>query len=154
MPLRKLTEDKQTFLSNDAFSELTARSEFRHVTAALTIDDRRSTLTCETGHGTDPLWPLADVSAGMQLKRPQLRKTRRATSGLERRHWRHVSGGRAAAAAQLPPFAPLLEELEIAGWSSHRQQLSGNFHDWMLLGSDRLLVIVGRTAATGTGRSD
>jgi hypothetical protein len=47
--------------------------------------------------------------------------------------------------AQLPPFAPLLEELEIAGWSSHRHQLSGNFHDWMLVGGDRLLVIVGRT---------
>jgi sarcosine oxidase gamma subunit len=47
---------------------------------------------------------------------------------------------------QLPPFAPLLEELEIAGWSSRRQQLSGNFHDWMLLSRERLLVTVGRAA--------
>jgi hypothetical protein len=47
--------------------------------------------------------------------------------------------------AQLPTFAPLLEELELAGWSSHRQTLSGNFHDWMLLEDGRVLVMVGRT---------
>jgi hypothetical protein len=45
--------------------------------------------------------------------------------------------------AQLPAFAPLLEELEIAGWSSHRRVLSGNFHDWILLGGDRVVVTVG-----------
>jgi hypothetical protein len=48
--------------------------------------------------------------------------------------------------AQLPPFAPLLEELEIAGWSSHRRLLSSNFHDWMLLGGERLLITVGHAA--------
>jgi hypothetical protein len=48
--------------------------------------------------------------------------------------------------AQLPPFAPLLEELEIAGWSSHGRLLTGNFHDWMLVGGDRLVVLVGRAA--------
>jgi hypothetical protein len=26
-----------------------------------------------------------------------------------------------------------MEEIELAGWSSHRRRLSGNFHDWMLL---------------------
>ena len=43
--------------------------------------------------------------------------------------------------AQLPTFAPLLEELEVAGWSSHRRMLSGNFHDWMLLEGRTLLVM-------------
>ncbi|HVT26746.1 MAG TPA: SpoIIE family protein phosphatase [Lacipirellulaceae bacterium] len=50
--------------------------------------------------------------------------------------------------AQLPPFAPLLEELEVAGWSSHRRTLSGNFHDWMLLERRLLLVMAGHAAST------
>lgn len=45
---------------------------------------------------------------------------------------------------QLPDFAPLLEEIEVAGWSSHRRRLSGNFHDWMLLADGRVLVVVGQ----------
>jgi hypothetical protein len=49
---------------------------------------------------------------------------------------------------QLPTHAPLLEEIELAGWSSHRQTLSGNFHDWLLLDDGRLLVTVGRTVGT------
>jgi hypothetical protein len=40
----------------------------------------------------------------------------------------------------------LLEELEIAGWSSSAATPRGNFHDWLLLGSDRLLVTVGHAA--------
>ncbi len=117
------------------------------MTAALTIEDRHATLSCEMGHGTDPLWPLADVSSGMQLKRPQLRKTRRrADERFGAQPLVATSPAAERLRAQLPPFAPLLEELEIAGWSSHRQPLSGNFHDWMLLGSDRLLVTVGRAA--------
>jgi hypothetical protein len=52
--------------------------------------------------------------------------------------------------AQLPAFAPLLEELEVAGWSSHRGSLSGNFHDWLLLGGRTLLIVAGHT----TGASD
>jgi hypothetical protein len=47
--------------------------------------------------------------------------------------------------AQLPTFAPLLEEIELAGWSSHRHTLSGNFHDWLLLEDGRVLAMVGRT---------
>jgi hypothetical protein len=47
-----------------------------------------------------------------------------------------------------------LEELEIAGWSSHRAQLSGNFHDWLLLDGRTILVAVGQavgaTAADST----
>ena len=50
--------------------------------------------------------------------------------------------------AQLPTFAPLLEEVELAGWSSHRQTLSGNFHDWLLVDDSRVLVTVGRTVGT------
>lgn len=50
--------------------------------------------------------------------------------------------------AQLPAFAPLLEELEVAGWSSHRRMLSGNFHDWTLLENRTLLVMAGQTVAS------
>jgi hypothetical protein len=52
--------------------------------------------------------------------------------------------------AQLPGFAPLLEELEVAGWSSHRRALSGNFHDWMLLQHRTLLVMAGHATSGET----
>jgi hypothetical protein len=45
--------------------------------------------------------------------------------------------------AQLPACAPLLEELEISGCSSHRRILSGNFHDWLMLEGQRILVAAG-----------
>jgi hypothetical protein len=45
--------------------------------------------------------------------------------------------------AQLPTFAPLLDELEIAGWSSHRRMLSGNFHDWLMIEGRTILAIAG-----------
>jgi hypothetical protein len=48
----------------------------------------------------------------------------------------------------LPAFAPLLEELELAGWSSQWRMLGGHFHDWMLLDRRRVLVMVGQTAPT------
>lgn len=47
-----------------------------------------------------------------------------------------------------PPFAPLLEEAELAGWSSHRDFLAGGFHDWRLLDDGRVLVSVAQVAAT------
>ena len=47
-----------------------------------------------------------------------------------------------------PPFAPLLEETEVAGWSSHRDFLAGSFHDWRLLEDGRVLVSVAQVAAT------
>jgi hypothetical protein len=121
--------------------------EFRHVTAAPVLDVRPATQIRETDHGTDPLWPFSDASNIVQSKRIRLPKT------LCRANKRTATPTMAAASpaadrlrAQLPPFAPLMEELETAGWSSHRQQLTGNFHDWMLLGGDRLLVTVGRAA--------
>jgi hypothetical protein len=55
-------------------------------------------------------------------------------------------------AAQLPAFAPLLDELEIAGWSSHRRALCGTFHDWLMLEGRRILVAVG--GAVGAEPSD
>jgi hypothetical protein len=50
---------------------------------------------------------------------------------------------------QLPAFLPLLEDVEVAGWSSHRRRLSGNFHDWLLLDDGRLLVAVGQAVGIG-----
>ena len=47
-----------------------------------------------------------------------------------------------------PAFAPLLEETELAGWSSHRGFLSGSFYDWRLLDDGRVLVSVAQAAAT------
>jgi hypothetical protein len=44
----------------------------------------------------------------------------------------------------LPAFAPLLDDLEIAGWSSHRRRLSGNYHDWLMLEGRVILVSVGQ----------
>ena len=38
--------------------------------------------------------------------------------------------GAAITSTQLPGFAPLLEELEVAGWSSHRRRLSGHRVHW------------------------
>ena len=65
-------------------------------------------------------------------------------------HARPTATDSAAArqSAQLPGFAPLLEELEVAGWSSHRRALSGNFHDWLLLQQRTLLVIAGHATST------
>jgi hypothetical protein len=60
-----------------------------------------------------------------------------------------LSAGAAASrqSAQLPAFAPLLEELEVAGWSSHRRMLSPNFHDWSLLDNRTLVVMAGQAVA-------
>ena len=55
--------------------------------------------------------------------------------------------------AQLPAFAPLLEELEVAGWSSDRRLLSGNFHDWSLLDNRTLLVMAGQAIAAESNES-
>lgn len=52
--------------------------------------------------------------------------------------------------AQLPTFAPLLDDLEVAGWSSHRRTLSGNFHDWSLIEGRILLAMVGQAVASET----
>ena len=87
--------------------------------------------------------------------------TRRASRGTDppRPRSATLKAGEAASAAgncaarqsaQLPAFAPLMEEIEVAGWSSHRRQLSGNFHDWLLLGDGRLLVTVGKAVGVAS----
>jgi hypothetical protein len=58
-----------------------------------------------------------------------------------------TGAGASRQSAQLPAFAPLLEELEVAGWSSHRRMLSGNFHDWMVLENRTLMVVTGQAVA-------
>jgi hypothetical protein len=45
--------------------------------------------------------------------------------------------------SQLPAFTPLLDELEVAGWSSHRRMLGGNFHDWLMLDGRTILALAG-----------
>jgi hypothetical protein len=45
---------------------------------------------------------------------------------------------------QLPCFAPLFEEVELAGWSSDRDRMVGNFHDWLSLPNGRTVMYVGQ----------
>jgi hypothetical protein len=147
MPVRKLTEEKQSLPPNAAFAELTAVLELCHVTAAPVLDVRPATHTRETDHGTDPLWPFREAPASVQSNRVRLPKTlRQAGKRTAAPTTAVASPATGRLRAQLPPFAPLMEELEIAGWSSHRERPTSNFHDWMLLGGDRLLVTVGRAA--------
>lgn len=75
-----------------------------------------------------------------------------ATVALRRRpHWLVPGCGsdpsRLGGTSQ-PPFAPLLEETELAGWSSHRDLVGGGFHDWCLLEDGRVLVSVAQVGAT------
>jgi hypothetical protein len=58
-----------------------------------------------------------------------------------------IAAGSTRQSAQFPAFAPLLEELEVAGWSSHRRMLSGNFHDWMMLENQTMMVVAGQAVA-------
>ncbi len=127
------------------------------MTAATTLDEYPQTLPIsaatltrqEPGSRTDPLLPVpalplprltlgsqlaGDPHTGPKLKRGS-RETPASNSSADRLR------------AQLPAFAPLLEELEIAGWSASRSRAGGNFHDWLLLGSDCLLVMVGHAAS-------
>jgi hypothetical protein len=75
------------------------------------------------GRGTDPTRPATSVSQRSGY-----------AAAADRQH------------EQLPTFVPVLEEVELDGWSSHPHALSGNFHDWMLLGGRRILVMVGQAA--------
>jgi hypothetical protein len=88
------------------------------------------------------------MSAHLTIDEPapsQIRQSKRRTNPL--RYAPDGIGPSAVArqSAQFPAFAPLLEELEIAGWSSHRRMLSGNFHDWLMLDGRWILVAVGQT---------
>ena len=107
------------------------------------IEDYTVLQTRETGRGTDPLRPLLGrVRAG------KLHRVAAPTAQIECLPPIPSEAAATRQYAQLPAFAPLLEELEIAGWSSHRRMLSGNFHDWLLLDGRKLLVMAGQAVAT------
>jgi phosphoserine phosphatase RsbU/P len=96
----------------------------------------------DAGRRSDPLRPIAAGAAAGKPGRPLAASFR----GLSTEEDVAQSANAARRQrAQLPTFAPLLEELELAGWSSHRQALSGNFHDWLMLEDGQVLVMVGRT---------
>jgi len=152
----KITKAKQTFRIPDCFAALMldrslpvlpAYSRFRPVTAHSTIDDVRiRRRTRESGRRTNP---LRSVSAAprMGVSKPTGRRVAKRPGGSDGRRDNANTGLLAAGRRfyeQLPAFAPLLEELEIAGWTAPHPALSGSFHDWLLLGSDRVLVTVGQ----------
>jgi len=103
------------------------------VPALSTLDEQTQLPATSVGRGTNP--PRSTCGAGKALRSAQRAATQNQTgcSAIARQN------------AQFPAFAPMLEELEIAGWSSHRRMLSGNFHDWLMLEGGRILVAVGQT---------
>lgn len=107
------------------------------------IEDRAELQTPLTDRRTDPLRPLSD-----RVRTSRLHRSLAETAEADR--IAPIPAVTAAATrqnAQLPAFAPLLEELEVAGWSSHRRMLSGNFHDWSLVEGRTLLVMAGQAVA-------
>jgi hypothetical protein len=111
---------------------------------------------CDVTTPTTLEMPLArELGRKANLLRPTreaVRSDKRRQIPVERILPTETTSAAARQYAQLPAFAPLLEELEVAGWSSHRRALSGNFHDWMLLEGRTLLVMAGQ--ATGIESSD
>jgi hypothetical protein len=111
-----------------------------NVSATSTIDERTQLPIKKPGRRANPLRP-ASVEASVAALRGTLGSARpleqptAATSVMERAIARQCG--------QLPAFAPLLDELELAGWSSHRRTLSGNFHDWMMLDGRVIMVAAG-----------
>ena len=100
------------------------------------IDDFAAVQTRDTGRGAD-----ATRRNSARIPASQLR------SSLAQVATAAPSAAAARQNAQLPAFAPLLEELEVAGWSSHRRMLSGNFHDWAIIEGRTLLVLAGQAVA-------
>jgi len=112
------------------------------VSATSTIDELAPIQTQDANRGTNPLRfapsvPKLDarreISEALRTAQPSVNQNQLGCAAVARQ------------CAQLPAFAPMLEELEIAGWSSHRRILSGNFHDWLMLDGGRILVAVGQT---------
>jgi hypothetical protein len=133
------------------------------VTSATTLDEHLQTLPIsaatltrqEPGHRTDPLLPapalaLPRLSFASLAGEPQTSPKRKRGS-LESAT---SSSSATRLRAQLPAFAPLLEELEIAGWSSSCPAPRGNFHDWLLVGSDRVFVVAGHAASSEASGPD
>jgi hypothetical protein len=130
------------------------------------LDEPTQLQSNKTGLATDPARPVADAVGAKALREvaKAVGTTGRAAQRCGRRAAAAAGRDRATPStevlplgpaiarqsAQLPAFAPLLEELEIAGWSSHRGALSANFHDWLLLEGRVLLVAVGQAVGAGT----
>lgn len=114
-----------------------------HVSAQLTIDPEALNQSKGFRRKKKPKrTPAATTPTGRRATGKATRSVRNAAAPTQ-------AGGAAVArrGAQFPAFAPLLEEFEIAGWSSHRRILGGNFHDWLMLEGRWLLVAAG--VATG-----
>ncbi len=109
------------------------------------IDDCTVLQTRDSGRGTDPPRPMLTRVRANKLHPPLAQRV--AVDRIPQGTPSSSSGAAARQNAQLPAFAPLLEELEIAGWSSRRRMLSGNFHDWSLLDGRKLLVMAGHAVA-------
>jgi hypothetical protein len=115
------------------------------MSASATLDDLKKLPSRNASRGTDPPRPASD---GADLpKRSGPDRAGHLTDALP------LDPAAARQRSQLPAFAPLLEELEIAGWSSHRAALSGNFHDWLLLEGRMILVAVGQAVAASPAES-
>lgn len=114
-----------------------------------TIKERERTGDWQAACRPDPLHNLS-----LAPTRPAKRHRKSASAKRLTDHHppkRATAGSPASARlrAQHPNFAPLLEELEIAGWSAQSRPLSANFHDWLLLGNDRILVTAGHVVVPG-----
>jgi hypothetical protein len=105
-----------------------------HVTASSTIDGLKRLPIREATRRSNPLPMLPNIAFAEPSRGRQTADT--ATDEPE--------AAVARQSAQLPAFAPLLDDIEIAGWSSHRRLLSGNFHDWLMLDGRVILVMVGQ----------
>jgi hypothetical protein len=102
------------------------------VTAVFTLDEHMQTR--EVGRRTNPLRAiLADGAVGVRDFGVPAIETAPALAPAVTRQ-----------IGQLPAITPLLDCVEIAGWSSHRRSLSANFHDWLMLEGGAVLVIVGQ----------
>jgi serine phosphatase RsbU (regulator of sigma subunit) len=44
---------------------------------------------------------------------------------------------------RLPSMQPLVDGLEIAGWTAQAEEIGGDFHDWSMLSDGRLAIAVG-----------
>ncbi len=120
--------------------------ELQYVTVRLTVE---MPPTRETGRSD----PLRSTRVGIRANKHQLPLAQTAPPEEVASSCQPAPKIAAAArrCAQLPTFAPLLEELEVAGWSSHRRVLSGNFHDWVLIQRRTLLVVAGHAGGSESG---
>ncbi len=98
----------------------------KNMSAISTIEELTSAQAKKPGRRTDKLRPAASASS-IAVHCPVS----------------EMAPAVARQSSQLPAFAPLLDELELAGWSSHRRMLSGNFHDWLMLDGRTIMSVAG-----------